>query len=69
MNTVKTSLVAALMLPVVLYPRGSTAMDIQVFALLMDEDQREYVEYLVDVTRMVLIEMDQKEAAEKSRKS
>jgi len=66
MNTVRTSRIAALVTvtAVVLAPRAS-AMDIQMFDLLKDEDQREYVEYLVDVTRKVFIELDQRDAAEK----
>ncbi|RPI55312.1 MAG: hypothetical protein EHM55_08275 [Acidobacteria bacterium] len=65
MNRATTSFIAALVTATVLSPRASTAMNIQMFDLLMDEDQREYVEYLVEVTRRVFIEMNQKDAAEK----
>jgi hypothetical protein len=65
MNTLKASLIAAFVATVVLCPRGATAMSIEMFDSLMDEDQREYLEYLVDVTRNVLTEMNQKDQAEK----
>ena len=65
MNGLKKSMVATLLSVVVLSPRISAAMEIQMFGAMAIEDQQDYLKYLVKAAQNVLIEQGREDSATK----
>ena len=68
MTGLKKSVVVALVSATVLCPRLSPAMEIRFFDQLANQDQRDYLKFLVKGAQKVLIEQGRRDLAEKVRR-